>query len=133
MPQPSLGRGHNRGPVTLSLNLALEHPDVQRLIDEIERLRLAARAEAGSAVRRFTDQFADNRRFHPSRLRNCPRDRRLLARVFGNAWHSAIKTRLPQLRRLNRKLSRIVIDWEYQSDEMLAEPPLYDPSEGRPG
>ena len=46
-------------------------------------------------------------RFAPSRLRKCPRDRDLLARIYALAEAAELALRQPQIARLQRKLERI--------------------------
>lgn len=116
------GIGHNRGQPPLARHLERDHPDVQAVLQEIERLRDCARADVGSAIRRLTQ--TDLRRFKPSSLQKCPRDRKLLRTVFLTNWAPAIEKRMPQLRRLARKLSRICPEFHAtpMSEEQLLEP-----------
>ena len=130
MPQPIPGRGHNRAPLQLARHLERDHPDVQDVLMEIERLRNTAHAEASGAVARYTRAFATDGRFFPSRLRRSPSDRALLADMFAREWRVAVAKRMPQLRRLSRKLSRICVDYNASpmADETLEGTPHYDPA-----
>jgi len=133
MPQRSSppGKGHNRAPIQLARHLEQGHPDVQDVLKEIERLRETARAEASSAVARYVRQFGHERRFIPSRLRDSPSARAHLADLFAREWRQAIAKRMPQLRRLQRKLSRICVEYHATplADAALEHTPHYDPSQ----
>jgi hypothetical protein len=120
--RPPAGIGHNRPPAQSRLaKLPLDAEAVQRLIEELHRLRAAAITECQGHIRDYVQ--VSPWRFSPSRLERWPTGRQTLATILDLTWPQAIAKRLPQIARVERKLARLCADWPGLSEAQLTEAP----------